>query len=237
MTGSENQYFARTAANRIWAHFFGIGIIEPVDDLSEQNPPSHPELLDELAHQLVAHQFDLKYLMRAITASQTYQRSSAASSHGDVRLFSHMPVKAMTAEQLYDSLEQATYRGDSFGNQPGAASPRSEFVAKFASQEKRTEAQTSILQALTLMNGNMIADATSIERSNTLAAVADAPFMDTKQRIDTLYLVTLGRKPTAQESEKLIKYVSDGGARGEPKAALTDVFWALLNSGEFMLNH
>jgi hypothetical protein len=242
MTSADNQYFAKTAANRVWAHFFGIGIIDPVDDLSEQNPPSHPELLDELARQLIAHKYDLKFLMRAITASRTYQRSSVAATHTDPRLFANMMVKGMTAEQLYDSLEQATYHSD--GPAAGGrnailnpGTPRSEFLAKFASQEKRTESQTSILQALTLMNGNLVGDATSLERSNTLAAVADAPFMDTQGRLDTLYLVTLGRKPRQAENEKLIKYVSDGGSRNDPKAALTDVFWALLNSAEFMLNH
>jgi hypothetical protein len=241
MTAPDNQYFARTAANRVWAHFFGIGIVDPVDDLSETNPASHPELLDELARQLIAHKFDLKFLMRAITASKTYQRSSGSAKPVDPHLFARMAVRGMTAEQLYDSLEQATYHNDSAVTNVrfdpfGAGSPRSTFLAKFASQEKRSESQTTILQALTLMNGDMVGNATSIERSNALAAVSDAPFLDTAQRIETLYVVTLGRKPRLEEAEKLVKYVNSGGARGDGKAALTDIFWALLNSAEFMLN-
>jgi hypothetical protein len=114
-------------------------------------------------------------------------------------------------------------------------SPRTEFLTKFANQsDKATEHQTSILQALTLMNGKLVADATSLERSETLAAVADAPFMDMKERIETLYLATLSRRPSDKELSRLLGFVE---SEKQPTSALADVFWALLNSGEFMLNH
>jgi hypothetical protein len=87
------------------------------------------------------------------------------------------------------------------------------------------------------MNGKFIDDATSIERSKTLAAVVDAPFLTTAQRLETLYLATLSRKPRAEELDRLVKYVTSGGPRGNERDALADVFWALLNSGEFMFNH
>ena len=106
-------------------------------------------------------------------------------------------------------------------------------LAKFANQsDKSTEHQTSILQALTLMNGKLVADATSLERSETLAAVTDAPFMDLNERIETLYLATLSRRPSDKELARLVQFVD---AEKDRTVALADVFWALLNSGEFML--
>jgi hypothetical protein len=244
ITDARNPYFAREAANRLWAHFFGIGLIEPVDEISDDNPPSHPELLDELARQFIAHKFDVKFLIRAITRSETYQRSSATTdrSQDDPRLFARMAVKGLSPEQFFDSVAEATGFWQESRPTPrldGQAlnTPRAMFLAKFSTPDKRTEAQTSILQALALMNGKFIDDATSIERSKTLAAVVDAPFLNTAQRIETLYFTTLSRKPRADELHRLVKYVTRGGPRGNERDALADVFWALLNSGEFMFNH
>jgi hypothetical protein len=244
VTDAKNPYFARAAVNRLWAHFFGIGLIEPVDEVKDDNAPSHPELLDELSRQFVAHQFDIKYLVRAITNSQAYQRSSAASERrpDDARLFAYMAVKGLSPEQFFDSLAEAigfheesrpTPRPD---GQP-VNTPRAMFLAKFSNQDNRTEWQTSILQALALMNGKFVDDATSIERSKTLAAVVDAPFLNTEQRIETLYLATVSRKPRPEELARLVKYVTIGAPKESQKDAFADVFWALLNSGEFILNH
>src|SRR5206468_1308203 len=143
-------------------------------------------------------------------------------------------------------------------------SPRAAFLTRFANQaDKATESQTSILQALALMNGKLVADATSLDRSETLAAVVHAPFMDLNEQLETLYLATLSRKPTDRELTRLKQYVEhspvptlppgevwnlvkNGELRAllrhsastkDHTAALADVFWALLNSGEFMLNH
>jgi hypothetical protein len=242
---AENPYFAQTGANRVWAHFFGLGIIDPVDDEpTDENPSSHPELLAELTQQFVAHKFDVKYLMRAIALSKTYQRTSVAShpSQNEPRLFARMAVKGMSPEQLFDSLALATGFQENVGNpniraigQPGNA--RFEFLQRFATQDKKTETQTSILQALAMMNGTFIANATSLDKSNTLAAVLDSPFMDDAQRIETLYLATVSRLPRQDEAERMLKYVSSGGPRNDARAAMTDVFWVLLNSSEFMLNH
>jgi hypothetical protein len=240
VTDAKNPFFAKTAANRLWAHFFGMGILEPVDEPGEENQPGHPELLDELARQLVTHKFDLKFLIRAITLSRTYQLTSTVTdpSQKDPRLFARMAIKGLSAEQLFDSLAQATgYRetaatGRRFG--PPGRTPRAEFLARFANQDKRTEQQTSILQALLLMNGSFIADVTSIDRSETLAATIDAPFLkDPGERIEALYLVTLSRKPQAEELAHLVRYVADE----DSKKALSDIFWSLLNSSEFLLNH
>jgi hypothetical protein len=243
LTAAENPYFARATANRVWAHLFGIGIVEPVDDFCDQNPPSHPEVLEELARQLTAHHFDVKFLIRALTATQAYQRTSAAGRTGtgdaaDPRLFARMAVKSLSPEQLFDSLAQATgYRADGTATASLPGSPRAEFLARFANPDKPTEAHTSILQALALMNGNFVADATSVERSRTLAAVADAPFLDPAAKVEALYLATLSRKARPEEAARLVQYVTNGGPRQSEAAALADIFWALLNSAEFMLNH
>ncbi len=242
LTSKENGFFARAAVNRLWAHFFGNGIVDPVDDLEGEAEASHPELLDELAREFAKHDFDLKFMIRAITMTKAYRLSSRMTdkSQDDPRHFARMALKGMTPEQVFDSVELATSFRDSVENQQpffnqGA---RAEFLARFANRsDKRTEVQTSILQALSLMNGKLVADATSLERSELLAGVLDAPFFTDTQRIETLYLATLSRKPKPAEAERLLKYVEKGGPTGDRKKALADVFWALLNSGEFILNH
>src|SRR5204862_3471531 len=118
-------YFAKAAVNRLWAHFFGTGLVDPEDDQHVNNPPSHPELLDELAREFTAHKFDVHFLIRAITASQAYQRTSKAgqpsAESDDPRLFAHMAVKRLTPEQLFDSLAAATdYREPTARPNPNA---------------------------------------------------------------------------------------------------------------------
>jgi hypothetical protein len=242
MTAKDNPYFARTAVNRMWGHFFGVGLVDPVDDFTEENKPSHPELLDELARQFVAHNYDFKFLARAITMSKAYQRSSAypSADRPDARLFACMPVKGLSPEQLYDSILEATRTRD---NTPLAqraiifGGPRQEFMQKFAAQERRTDYQTSIPQALAMMNSNLVNTATHPAKSELLAAVNEAPFLSTAGRVEALFLATLCRKPTPEEADKLVRYVDKGGAAGDKKKALADVYWVLLNSSEFMFNH
>src|SRR5437870_6600335 len=270
VTSPNNPYFARAAANRLWAHFFGLGLTEPIDDMvGSETVAHHPELLDELAHQFAAHQFDLKFLIRALTATKVYQLTSAAASPslGDTHLFTHMALKSMSPEQLFDSLAMAINYPQQQSQNPyfvfNDNSPRTKFLDKFANRnEKKTETQTSILQALALMNNKFVDDATSLQRSERLAAIADAPFMDTAEKIETLFLSTLSRKPRPDELKRLTRYINNGGtnevsalafaeaikkvinkepnngqAPGTKDNALADVFWALLNSSEFILNH
>jgi hypothetical protein len=243
MAAKDNPFFAKTAANRVWAQLFGVGIVNPPDDFNAENQPSHPELLDELAQAFIDADFDIKFLIRAITATEAYQRTSSLSdsSQSDARQFARMPVKAMSGEQLFESLATAVGYRDPFPkNQPGifyaGNNPRTEFASKFAPGNKPTEAQTSILQALMLMNGKFIADATSLDKSETLAAVSASPFMTTSAKVDALYLTALGRKPGKAELTKLVNYVDSGDAAGQKKR-LGDVFWTLLNSVEFRVNH
>ena len=246
LTSRENPFFAKAAVNRVMDLFFGHGFVEPVDDLDERHPPSHPELFEEMAAQFAAHRYDLKFLVRAITATRAYQLSSRTDddSAGPVdrvtaEHFARMPLKRMTPEQLYDSLLEATGFRDAATQQPlnpfSDDSMRGQFLARFADESaRRSEAQTSILQALSLMNGSFTGEATSIDRSQLMSAVVDLPFLDTAGRIETLYLATLSRRPEADEACRMLAYVRQSA---NEKDALADVFWALLNSAEFIFNH
>jgi hypothetical protein len=260
VTAPNNPYFPRAAANRLWAYFLGTGLIEPVDemvgDMAQNNDPGG--LLDELAGALVAHDFDLKFLMRAITASKVYQLTSARThaSQDDPRLFGRMTARGLTGEQLFDSYALATgYRPRPLvtviPSLPNVAPPgvpprdmfREQFLSTFANQSDRAaDSQTSIQQALALMNG---AAAGGLARSRTVTALADFPLMTTAERVEALYLATLSRKPRPGELERFVKYVDRGGALADGKepqekdktAALADVLWVLLNSAEFKVNH
>ncbi len=243
LTAKENPYFARAAVNRLWAYFYGTGLIEPVDEVVGAATTRHPELFDLLAREFAEHKFDVKYLIRAITATRAYQLTSAARSQADdPALYARMPLRGLTPEQLFDSVVTATGFRDSGGGDDlrsfvtgGSKSGRSEFVTKFANPAERpVDASTSILQALTLMNGKVIGDATSLARSETLAAVVDAPFATTADRVETLYLATLSRRPTNTELGRAVRFIE--GTAGQ-REALADVFWALLNTSEFKLNH
>jgi hypothetical protein len=256
LVSGSNPYFARAAVNRTWAYFFGTGLVEPVDEMiGSGTTSSHPDLLNLLAREFAAHHFDLKYLIRAVTLSEAYQRTSAGTDQGQgaPALFARMPLRGLTPEQLFDSLALATGIRDGLDAKEGLLesltgkpSLRAQMLTKFANtSERATLAQTSILQALTLMNGKLVADATSLERSETLAALLDAPFLDTADRIETLYLAALSRPPTARERDRMLAFVNESmrAAKDDRERttayghAVADVFWALLNSSEFSLNH
>jgi len=243
MTRRDNPYFARAAVNRLWGYFFGSGIIDPVDEMAGgEHEASHPALLDDLARQFAEHNFDLKLLIRAFTASRAYQLSSLAThkSQDDPRQFARMPLRGLSAEQLFDSIAQATgYREEPIPNPRFFGNPttRSRFLTQFANaSDKPTEVQTSILQALSLMNGPL----TDLRYSETLQALVDAPFMDNTERIETIFLATLSRKPTPRELANMVGYLEKDGVSADKEnyhRALADLFWVLLNSGEFFLNH
>jgi hypothetical protein len=244
ITRADNPYFARATVNKVWEYFFGIGLIDPVDEETDENPPSHPELLDELAREFAAHHFDLKFLIRAIVFSRTYQLSSGLTdpSQLDPRVFARQAVRSLSPEQLFDSVAEAIemdgrYAIEANGYNPyGPRTPRGQFLAKFPNQEKRTLAETSILQALFMMNGDFMARSMRLEGNKNLEYIANSTIAPEK-RIEQLYLMTLSRKPAKAELDRLLKYVKGGGKVRDPKKAFEDVFWALMNSAEFMLNH
>ena len=241
LTSGNNEFFARMAANRVWGHFFGRGIVEPVDDFTADNPPSHPELLDELASELVAHEFDLKFLIRAITASKTYQLSSRQThaSQEEPQFFARMALKGLTPEQLFDSLAEATGFYQPFRSENPFVlqqdTPRSEYLRLFRDESNSsTERETTILQALAMMNGEFIDEATNLEDSLTLIAITEFPLMSNRERLESLFLSALSRKPTAAESKRLLSFLQKAETKQQ---AYGDIFWAMLNSSEFLFNH
>jgi hypothetical protein len=244
VTRPDNPWFARAAANRVWHSLVGTGLVDPVDGFgANDNPPSHPALLDELAKAFAASGYDLKFLTRAVVGSKTYQRTSRQTHPGqaDPRLFARMPVRGLTAEQLFDSRDEATGYAvptEAVGNDPlRRLSPRAKFLTKFQTHpDQPTEGQTSIQQALYLMNGDLTAAAGSLGRSKTLAAVAGSSAPAARQ-VEELFLVVLSRPPTDAEAKRFAAFVESGGPAKDRKQAIADVFWALLNSTEFAVNH
>ena len=152
-----------------------------------------------------------------------------------------MAVKGMTAEQLYDSIAQAVGTHETFDTAQQAVfagTMRSQFVEQFSdSRSGPTERQTSVLQALAMMNGRVITSATDLDTSRTLAGIIAYPGFDNARRIEVLFLATLHRKPRPDELDRFVKYVESHEASQATHSALSDVFWVLLNSSEFSLNH
>jgi hypothetical protein len=149
----------------------------------------------------------------------------------------------MMPEQLFDCFAEATdYRQDLGAYNPNVNqfgmpnTPRANFLAKFTTQDKRIETQTSILQALYLMNGKFLTDRMRLENNKSLETIASTQIPHAK-RIETLYLMVLSRLPRPEETARMVRYIETGGSTGDPREAVTDIFWALLNSSEFMLNH
>ncbi len=232
VTSPDNPYFARAVVNRVWARLFGLGLIEPADDLESDADPELSRLLDVLAGQFRSHGYNLKFLIRVLTATRAYNLSSVAAGQSETvgAMFASMPVRGLGAGQLFDSLTRAT------GSEQFDA--RARFLELFASRENRpVEAETTIIEALSMMNGTYVEGATNPETSQALAAIVKAPFLDTPERIETLYLATLTRRPKPEELSLLQRYVDKRKTAEEKEKAFADIFWAILNGPEFHLNH
>ncbi|MBM4071239.1 MAG: DUF1553 domain-containing protein [Planctomycetes bacterium] len=260
----ENPYFAKATVDMVWQYFFGVSLLEPIIEPHDDSPITHPELLDLLARELIDHKFDLKFLIRTVVQTRAYHRSSASATKitpEELLLFARMPVRGMSPEQIFDSLAEATqYKQQPnqfqqravFPGQP--STPRADFLAKFANQDRRNESQTSILQALFMMNGKFLAERTRIDPTMTtekLAGLSDTEQQRINaslhgialqstpiaQKLESMYLLVLSRPPRPEETQRLVRYVETGGPARDQRQAIADVYWALLNSGEFLLNH
>lgn len=243
LTGPDNPFFARAAVNRIWAHLFGRGIIDPVDGFGKRNPPRSPELLDLLAAQFIANDFDLRETFRTIARSRAYQLSSGTETVVPPRQewFAQMNIKMLTAEQVYDCISVASMlvaaEPSDFSITRVGNSSRDEFLQQFKTLLGRpVEYQGGIPQALTLMNGTLINGATDLARSGLLKSL-DAPFFTDDQRIEVIYLATLSRPPTDSEWSLLRSYLNDRDPQTTIQEPLADILWALLNGAEFTMNH
>lgn len=242
ITAKENPYFAPATVNRLWATMFGTGLVEPIDDFDPQNPASHPELLDKLANEFVAQGYDLRFVLRSLALSRAYRLSSEVShdSQTNPRDFAVMPVRGLTAEQYLFSIDRATGipTEDFLQNFYGNSGDRIKFLETFKNRsENSTEYDASPIQALALMNGGIVAQATDLNNSRTLTALLEYPGMTTSDRVDTLFLSTLSRPPSDEEREQFVTYVEAEDKAIEKRVALADVFWVLLNSSEFAFNH
>jgi hypothetical protein len=248
LTSAENPYFARAMVNRVWAQFFGRGLVNPVDNLGDDNAPSHPELFEALVRQFVRSGFDVKYLIRAICNSQAYQRSSTPAGKAAAQevLYATMTIKPMTPEQLYDSLARilgpanpkkaarsAKKAAKGAKKRPGKVKPgpRAVFAAFFRPGEGAdpNEYPAGIPQVLQLMNSPWMSRTTAFVSQVVKSDGAPA------RNIETLFLATLSRRPTTSEGRRLEKYLQANA--GNPAQAYGDILWALLNSSEFTLNH
>lgn len=232
LISADNPFFAKAQINRLWAHFFGRGFVNPIDDMQGANEPVHPEVLTLLTEQLVAHRFDLKFMIAAICRTETYQQTSrnpAAADEEAQAQFGRMSIKVMTPEQLYDSLcavfgepgrrKQMKIKG--IGNDP-----RTIFISFFHNEDASgpTEYQSGIPQALRLMNSDLFDSTRLLDEALKRRKPAEI--------VEHLFLGTLSRRPTSAEMEKFRPFVASS-----PTPRSADVLWALVNSSEFVSNH
>jgi len=245
ITSKDNPYFAKAMANRMWSYFMGKGIIDPVDDIRASNPPSNPALLDALEKDFVAHDFDLRHLMRTIVNSRVYQASIATNewNAGDRDNFSHAIPRRLSAEELMDAVSSAAGARAHFPDVPEdtAASQlvdphigKEGFLDVFgrppreSSCECERRSDFSLPQALNLVNGKTISDAIADPNGRVAALVLSGK--SDEAIVEELYLAALGRAPTREEQLRGVTYVSNG-ARG---SRAQDLLWALLNSKAFL---
>ncbi len=241
----KNEMLAKAFVNRLWAHFLGRGFVNPVDDFGPHNQPSHPELLDQLAKDFRESGYDVKKLCRWIMASKAYQLSSikGKGSEKEEGLFSTMQLKPMTPEQLFDSLLTATMAHKAGTSDEGGRRRDAwmrQFLFAFANDEAEegTSFQGTIPQALMMMNGELMQEALSGKQGSFLCEVIQQAGRTGRapenQMIESLYLGALSRRPTAKELSQSRHYLE---AFPDSLQVLQDLFWALLNSNEFILIH
>ena len=249
LASPDNPYFARNLANIVWAHFLGKGIIDPVDDVRVSNPPVNPELLDALAQHFTDYHYDFKRFVRDICTSRTYQLATEPNetNETDMRNFSHGLVRRMRAEVLMDCITQATDTKEKFRGLPLGAhavqiadgSTTDYFLTTFGRATRETvcscevKMDPNLSQALAMINGN------AVHGRVGNSPVVNAMFAAKKtppEMIVELYVRCLGRMPTEAEVASLSAQIAQAGTENRSKV-IVDIFWALLNSQEFIFNH
>jgi hypothetical protein len=246
-----SEWMPKAIINRTWAHFLGYGFTKPIDDLGPHNqlPPEQQRLMDGLAAQFVKSSFDLKSLMKWIALSEPYSLSSRSGtnskgddpSSGDKPKFSHFYLRQMRAEELYESLITATAADKTRGSYEQQEAAKREWMRQFVvafgtdDGEETTTFNGSIPQALMMMNGELVNRAASAEKGSFLHTVAANPRLNNAAKINYLFLAALSRRPTAGEITIANKLWT--AREGNAVWALQDIWWAVLNSNEFILNH
>jgi hypothetical protein len=257
MRRPDNPFFARAIVNRVWAHYFGRGIIDPPDNLSSFNPPSHPELLQELCREFIRHGYDLKWLHRSILLSRTYQQSGLAGADNalDRSNYAYFYYRRLGAEVLLDALDQATGTGENMGMRywhwPDRikaveipfrpANPFVTFMLEHFGRPARNSAvqcdcerdgNASILQVLSFANHPRVWQKIA-DNQGRVARILRAKG-DDGARVEETFLWTLSRLPTEGERGACLRYMKESGS---PQKGLQGVMWSLLNTREFLLQH
>jgi hypothetical protein len=247
LTSKENGYFSKAFANRLWFYFFARGIVNPIDDLRELNPPSHPGLLALLANEFAASDYDVKHLIRCICLSDAYQRTSALSRDVDdqqrqslTTAFGRLPLRLMTADMLLDSLKQAygeekefdlrsAGKDSTIGQAATVGDAYREFQRKFGSSEDdATDFTHGVSQMLTFINHpRLLAGSKALD-----TRLKAKPDTSPAEAIEWLYLTTLSRRPNEEESAEALAYVEKSK---DAPAAYRGLLWMLVNRSEFIL--
>jgi hypothetical protein len=248
LTKPGNPFFARVAVNRIWGAIMGQGIVEPVDDFRQSNPPAIPALLDKLADDFVAHGYDQKHILRTILNSRIYQLSSQATelNRDDTRFFSHAKTRMLSAEQLLDAISHVTQVQETFPglppDLPATALPSPdfdhEFLDTFGRPPRNTACacergtQSTLAQVIELFNGKLVRQKLA-DKNNRFRRLLNEG-RPVRGVIEELYRTALCRPPTEVELKAASDYAS---GKQDVSAGLEDVCWVLLNSNEFLTQH
>jgi hypothetical protein len=249
LTSPQNPYFAKVEVNRMWWQLMGRGIVEPIDDFRESNPPTNPELLDALAADFASHKFDRRHILRTILNSRTYQASSRPNDFNrkDEKNFSHAQQTLLTAEQLLDAVCRVTGTPERFGNLPvgtpatqlPAPQPGNTFLSAFGQPTRQSscacerQGQPSLTQALQLSNSQTVESRLKNGGGKFLKDMAEQKKTD-EEIITHLYLAALCRFPTEIELTKAAAYIAASADRG---SAMEDLAWSVLNLREFVFRH
>jgi Protein of unknown function (DUF1549)/Protein of unknown function (DUF1553) len=245
-----SNYLNQAIVNRMWGHFMGYGFTKPVDDMGPHNPPSHPELLTKLADDFSNHSHDLKQLIRWIVLSEPYGLSSKVvkgrnekddPTKGEKPMFSHFYLRQMRPEELYESLLVATSADKTFRTSDEQEKMKTQWLRQFTitfgtdDGDDTTTFNGTIPQTLMMFNGEMMRRAISTEAGGFLDKIAKDPKMNDAAKINHLFMATLARKPEHSEIDWANKLLA--ARKFDSTSALQDVFWVVLNTGEFILNH
>lgn len=250
MADKNNPFFAKSVVNRYWKHFFDRGIVEPEDDMRETNPPSNPELLNKLAAGFIESGFNLKWLVKTITSSSTYQLSSLPNDYNlkDKQNFSRYYPKRLTAEVLYDGFHRVTNTSQNFGSLPPgtkavqlpdpAIGPY--FLKVFGQPQADTACEcersqeANLAQSLHLLNSSEVQDKIA-NASGRATAMANDKARSHDDKVKELYRWVYSREPNADELKIALAHIAKHEAN--PKIAFEDILWALINTKEFLFNH